>query len=277
MNFDFLFDTPSIAVPADAEPLFPNSIGPQIFATSDGTRIIKAGPTVKLSEAESMRYVAQHTSIPVPPVYEFYIRDGNGYIVMGRLAGERLTHVWPQLSADLQLAVAKQIRGFVTELQNLSGDFYGALWQQPCEDIFFHHLPYGTKSITYGPYRSRQQYNQGLIDALQNSKPPDNATDSHDDIIDKLLQLKDDSKLFSHGDLHRGNILVDRVTGEVTGVLDWEHAGFSVRGRDYFEAKSRIRDERWSTALDSIFPTVDRKDYELFLYLDQCLKRYTCI
>ncbi|KIJ28366.1 hypothetical protein M422DRAFT_270365 [Sphaerobolus stellatus SS14] len=59
--------------------------------------------------------------------------------------------------------------------------------------------------------------------------------------FDKLVELFDIAKQFeypkssligietfhfSHGDLHTANILVDPATGAITGILDWEMAGF---------------------------------------------------
>lgn len=45
---------------------------------------------------------------------------------------------------------------------------------------------------------------------------------------------------FSHGDLHEGNILIDPKSGAITGVIDWEAAGFrplwtNIRGVGWFE------------------------------------------
>lgn len=45
---------------------------------------------------------------------------------------------------------------------------------------------------------------------------------------------------FCHGDLHEGNILINPATGEITGIIDWECAGFrpwwtDVAGVGWFE------------------------------------------
>ena len=45
---------------------------------------------------------------------------------------------------------------------------------------------------------------------------------------------------FSHGDLHEGNVLIDPESGAITGIIDWEAAGFrpmwsEVQGAGWFD------------------------------------------
>jgi hypothetical protein len=61
-----------VTVPNGAFDLFPRETGPRILFLPDQNRILKAGPSVKLSEAEAMQYVARCTSVPVPEVQESY-------------------------------------------------------------------------------------------------------------------------------------------------------------------------------------------------------------
>ncbi|KAF2214177.1 hypothetical protein CERZMDRAFT_11284, partial [Cercospora zeae-maydis SCOH1-5] len=221
-----------------------------IFALHDENIILKVGPSVEMCEAEAMRFVARETRIPVPEVIKSYMEDGNGYIFMSRLEGEPLGDCWAQLSPDLRSVVVHQLAGYLQELSSLHGDFYGALWHQPSKDIFFMHLPFRSEQVRYGPYHSRQQYNEGLIKALENSTPTASLAGLEEGLIDKLMNNNDDTKVFSHGDLQPMNVLVDKSTGRITGILDWESAGFSIRGREYYEAKARARSEAWSDALD---------------------------
>lgn len=70
------------------------------------------------------------------------------------------------------------------------------------------------------------------------------------------MALDDDYNIFSHGDFHLYNILVDESL-KVTRIVDWQAAGFSINERDYLEARLRSRgDQNWIQALVEIFPTV---------------------
>lgn len=264
-----------VAIPDGAIDLFPNKIGLRILFLPNENRIMKAGPSVKMSEAEAMRYVALHTSIPVPEVQESYIKDGCGYIVMSKADGEPLGDVWEDLSSEQRALVVSQLRSYTEQLRSLTGEFYGALWCQPSEDIFFKHLPSRHEEIHYGPYRSRRQYNDGLVAALENSRPGQ-LSETDKDLARRIQAITDGTITFSHGDLHSLNIHVD-YTGTVTAILDWEAAGFSFCGREYFEARSRSRNVEWRAVLDEIFPEKARASFDLFTELDQALTQYTGI
>lgn len=120
-------------------------------------------------------------------------------------------------------------------LRRLPGSFYGAPGNEPCEDVFFSHLPFAQTTITYGPFDSRLDYNKGLISALENSCPGRTLDQRNQNLATRLLEITDETIVFSHGDLHPLNILVDERDC-ITAIIDWECSGFSIPGRDYYEA-----------------------------------------
>jgi hypothetical protein len=72
---DFLPRATPITVPDGAIELYPRPMGPKIFLLPKEDRILKVGISVKLSEAEAMRFVASKTSIPVPAVHDAYEQE----------------------------------------------------------------------------------------------------------------------------------------------------------------------------------------------------------
>lgn len=93
--------------------------------------------------------------------------------------------------------------------------------------------------------------------------------------LEKRIRAVTDERItFTHGDLHPLNILVDR-TGVVTAIIDWESAGFSVCGREYFEARKRSRNDEWDVTLNEIFPEEARVHFDLFDEFDRALTQYT--
>lgn len=267
----------NLVLPAGAQSMPSADNAPGIYTIDNTNHILKAGSSVKLSEAEAMRLVSRWTKIPVPKVHESFVLTGNGYIFMDHVPGRPLSQIWEHLSPAQRSSLVKQLRDIVKELGSLRGDFFGALWNQPSLDVFFIHLPFVDVKLSYGPFKTRLEYNLGLVDALRNARPGGSLDELDQELVEQLHHLTDDTKVFSHGDLHLSNILVDEQTHCVTGIIDWEGAGFSVRGREYFEAKSRARDPEWSAALDEIFDENERKPFELFQQLNQALTRYTCI
>lgn len=275
---DFLSaERTKLVLPPGAQRMPPAANAPGIFTIDNTNQILKAGSNVKPSEAEAMRFVSRMTNIPVPQVHESYVLTGKGYILMDRVPGTPLSKIWKHLSPVQRGPLVNQLRDIVKELGSLRGDFFGALWNEPSLDVFFIHLPFKNLELSYGPFKTRQQYNQGLVDALHNARPEGQLDEWDQGLIEQLRQLTDDTKVFSHGDLHLSNIMVDEQTHRIAGIIDWEGAGFSIRGREYFEAKSRARDPAWSAALDEIFDENERKPFQLLQQLNQALIRYTCI
>jgi len=193
-----------------------------------------------------------------------------------RVTGKPLGEVWDSLSAEGKASVIRQPNLYMAELETLSGDFYGALWKASSEEIFFHHHTFRNEKIQYGPYFSRQDYNTGLVAALANSRPDQTLSTFDQALAEKLLQLDDKRRPFSHGDLHPNNIIINDDC-RITGIVDWESAGFSIPGRDYYEARSRARNKEWAEALSCIFPKDAQVHYELLRELDTALVRYTMI
>ena len=263
-----------ITVPNGAVDLFPRKVGPRIFYLPDRNQILKAGSSVKESEAEAARFVALQTSVPVPEVFDWYVKDGIGYIFMSKADGEPLADLWAHLTAEEKSSVVTQLQCYAQQLRSLTGEFYGALWNSASQDIFFNHLPYHQQEVHYGPYYSRQEYNDGLVTALENSRPSHSLNDSEKALANKALRIEDETKVFCHGDFQPLNILIDR-SGRVTAIIDWECAGFSICGREYYEARARSRSDEWAGVLDEIFPEEARVHFELLREFDQALTQYT--
>lgn len=59
-----------------------------------GELYIKYRRHVHLSEASTMRFVLQHTSIPVPKVLCAFTHSGRTYIVIERIKGDIISNGW---------------------------------------------------------------------------------------------------------------------------------------------------------------------------------------
>jgi aminoglycoside phosphotransferase len=183
-----------------------------------------------------MRLLASKTSVPVARVDRVGQRGDSGYILMSHIEGQTLADIWTSLPPKTQASIIQDLRGYIDEWRALRGDYYGALGHQSCQDIFFKHFPMHQKSKNdYGPYKTRSEYNAGIKSALQMSRPP-GTTDKRDEaLLLRIESLKDPIIVFTHGDLHRNNILVK--DGKTSGVLDWGFSGYSIKDREYYEAR----------------------------------------
>lgn len=259
-------------LPVDVQSL---RIGPQVKRIPEKKAILKYGSTVKVAEAECLRFIAQRTSIPVPHVFEFYEQHGNGYILMTELDGDPLGAVWSTMSDDYKEKIILQLKGYVQQLQTIHGDFYGSLGESPSKDIFFQHLPFKPNDVAYGPYYSKSEYIAGLSEAVKNSKPHGLLQDSERHVVESIKFIIGEEPIFSHGDLHPFNILINGK-GDITGIIDWEAAGYSFPERDYVEAKLRTQSTAyWDTILDRIFPDEFLNSLKLFQELERLLVLHT--
>ncbi|KAL2370279.1 hypothetical protein RJZ57_005297 [Blastomyces gilchristii] len=70
-----------------------------------------------------MEFIATNTTIPVPKVYETRW-SGNrtrlSQIVMEYIPGESLDTAWGKLTHDQRMSVCHQLRGYLSQLQNLT-------------------------------------------------------------------------------------------------------------------------------------------------------------
>jgi tRNA A-37 threonylcarbamoyl transferase component Bud32 len=253
-----------------------HKIGKSIWHLQDSDRILKRGPNVKVSEADALRFVASSTDVPVPEVFGAYEKDGFGNIFMSRVIGKPLYNVLHILDEVQMEMVTKQLSGFVSSWMALRGDFFGSMGgSKACRDVFFQHLPaVNMPNREYGPFRTRTEYCDGLIGALQNSRPRGQFDANDAQLIERIQRLGDGCAVFCHGDLTPDNILVDDEMN-VVAIVDMGVSGFSIPEREYFEAKSRARNPVWSSMIDRIIPKIPDDTYALLLELEQELVRYS--
>ncbi|TAQ90524.1 hypothetical protein B7494_g1168 [Chlorociboria aeruginascens] len=78
--------------------------------------------TVALAEAHTLRFIAEHTSIPVPKVHHAFIHRGKTYILMERIRGETMAKKWPSLSDTSKASIFNQLTQIVKELRSIPSE-----------------------------------------------------------------------------------------------------------------------------------------------------------
>lgn len=81
--------------------------------------MIKTGYYVRLTEAVTMKFVAEHTSIPVPKVYCSFVHKDRVYIVMERIRGETVPRAWKSLPESARRKVCSELKAMMQELRAL--------------------------------------------------------------------------------------------------------------------------------------------------------------
>ena len=119
--------------------------------------ILKSGPSVLVSDAKTLRFVAAKTQIPVPRVHRaFQVDDKSqyfgtrGYIVIDYIDGEQLGDCWKQLSPEKQEDVVKQTVDIIAQLQDVVLEGAGPIGGGPCRGRFF-------TDYSAGPFKSGEE------------------------------------------------------------------------------------------------------------------------
>ncbi|RYP79237.1 hypothetical protein DL769_003060 [Monosporascus sp. CRB-8-3] len=197
----------------------------------DPKTIVKSGESVRMSEAETMKFVRDRTSIPVPQVYNAYTDEESGHvrIVMEFIEGNNLDEVWDTYTDTGKESVISQLRGYMDELRQIKGSYIGSVDGSWCNDHYFDN-----GRGEYGPFASEAEFNSGITRALRKSKPYD-WVEFYCDIWEEVMVGHE--IVLTHNDLDPRNILVQG--SNVVALLDWELSGYYPEYWEYCKAMRR--------------------------------------
>ncbi|KAK0210404.1 kinase-like domain-containing protein [Desarmillaria ectypa] len=157
-------------------------------------------------EAEAMRFVAEHTSIPV---LKF------DYLVMEYIEGDQLDRTWRSLTHDQKVTVMRPLRGYVDQLQVV---------QQPGK--------------VGDSFANEEEYNDWRISLF--SWYANESTKVKHQLDEIRQQIRHDHRIvLTHRDIARNNVLI-RVDGDgpgnvsVVALVDW---GQTAWRPEYWEAR----------------------------------------
>ncbi|KAI0841672.1 phosphotransferase enzyme family protein [Hypoxylon sp. FL0890] len=206
-------------------------LGPYCFLYRHGDKkvIVKSGSTTRMVEALTMKFVKEHTSIPVPEVIDVW-QDGKlgpVRIVMEFIEGDPLDRAWDKFTEEEKTSIITQLRGYFNELRQFHGEFIGGIDMSYCEDPYF-----ASDHGAYGPYEDEWAFNQGLAKAWLTEREDDPFLQGLCDILTKTMT--DHKIVLTHNDLDPRNIIVRG--SEVVAILDWEQAGFYPEYWEYCRA-----------------------------------------
>lgn len=178
---------------------------------------VKYGRRIDLIEAQTMVFVARHTTIPVPTVHLAFVHKGSTYILMERIHGQPVGKNWVQRSPASKLTVLENLKELVLQMRSLHTN-NSLISSVNGGSLYDPRMP--SSSGRFGPFKSVQEFHSYLRNGIQ-------AHSNHDADITNLITLHvQDWKAptFTHGDLSSLNILVRG--NDVVGIIDWETAGW---------------------------------------------------
>ncbi|CAG9947158.1 unnamed protein product [Clonostachys rosea f. rosea IK726] len=209
-----------------------------------GEFVIKYGTYVSLNEGHTMRFIKEHSTIPVPEVYAIYSNPKENshrptnYIIMEHMPGESLQSCWSTLDDEAKNKIADQLRTYFVQLRNIPHQgYFGVVGNRPFEDGMFR--PFDVTEIN-----DTGSNDTGSNDTDQ--KPSSGPFDSEKEMIEAILSryhlaypkfkkcgfytrhlpeiVGDGPPIFSHADFQRKNVIIRKDGAAV--LIDWEAAGW---------------------------------------------------
>ncbi|KAF2241458.1 kinase-like protein [Trematosphaeria pertusa] len=188
---------------------------------------IKFGDSVTLAEANALRFIAKHTSIPVPRVYHAFTHQGRTYLLMERIRGETIAKRWHSLSDTSKSLVFSQLKRMIEELRSIPSQV-SSVSNLEGGPIYDCRLP---RTSSWGPFGTLSDFHLALRNdvTLESLKAQSHNLLSPAAISDitRLVVFHESvirPPVLTHGDLSSFNILLR--DDKVVGIIDWETAGW---------------------------------------------------
>ena len=232
--------------------------GATIVLLSPGDLIHKSGRRVFPREEQAMKLVKKYTNVPVPNPIAAEYRDGHGQIYMTRVPGITLENCWHTLDDQAKEQLCNQLWEMIEQIrqipkpQHLLGNFLCYTDGSVCTDVLIQNRD-DPPSLFVDNDSVRQRICQCYYRFFGRKYTSD----------ELYAMLPDsDQSVFTHADLAPRNIMVDASTFAITGLLDWECAGWYP---DYWEYANIWRGSRddtydWQKWMDATNPQKWRKD-----------------
>ncbi|KAL2202249.1 kinase-like protein [Sarocladium strictum] len=191
-------------------------------------------------ELDAIEFVRKSTSIPVPRIVASHLGAAPteaGWILMERNPGVQLGEAWHSLDQDGKARVATELKGYLQQLHSLRSPTPGWIGSCTGGPAYCHRID---NLKTCGPFNSVAEFNDFLVAPMRKCPRPEWEAKYRQRLSN------DHGTIFIHADLSRENILVDPSTGAITGIIDWEMAGFWPAWWEFRKAMLGARERWWA-------------------------------
>ncbi|KAG6012339.1 hypothetical protein E4U43_007837 [Claviceps pusilla] len=185
-------------------------------------RVIK-GPC-RPTEVEGLRYIAEHTTIPVPKVFAVHIDEGCIYVEMSYIKGQTLGAACRSLSTEQKNVITAELKQYLTILRELPPpveDQVSSAFQNPTRDFRVGQNLFGPVSLEefHGVVRGHI-----VMEDIEQY--------IGEDVV--KLHTTPYQICFTHADLAPRNIIVRN--GHVAAIVDWDFSGWYPEYWEYIKA-----------------------------------------
>lgn len=227
--------------------------------------VVKYGVQVNLLEGETILFLEQTTTIPLPRIYALFQSPDKSitYIIMERIRGPSLGSEWPKMDEKSKETVSSKLQMILEEMRQLEslGGFCSVNHQGLPDGLFWTDDP--TNPFA-GPFNTEPEFNKAVITKYVESGLSRYKANYYSRTFKDILQ--NHPPVFTHGDFQRKNILIrnSRLPGEEEVplndtdielvIIDWEFAGWYPSYWEYAKAIFACGrwDDDWNDWVDQI-------------------------
>jgi aminoglycoside phosphotransferase len=209
------------------------------------------------AEYETLRLVNKYTQIPAPKPIDVFQDSRNSYLVITRLPGQPVGQLLNFMSDQQIENFVLKLKEYVHELREIQNE--NKVGFQICNSIGGGILDWriGDSQRENLRFKNDAEFHDFLT------------RDVSTDVKEKAAASHkvEHEVVFTHADLNPRNILVDE-RGRITGIVDWECAGWYPEYWEYTKAHFAVRYTiRWlADVVDQVFPS-----YRQELYVENML------
>ncbi|TGO20033.1 hypothetical protein BTUL_0001g00400 [Botrytis tulipae] len=179
-----------------------------------------------LNEPNALKLIEEYTSIPAPRLVDVAEHGDEHYLVMTRVRGQQLRHVYHLMSYTERDCLAGDLAGYVAQLRKIPNPTAYMISDTLGGPVFDHRIP---NNGIGGPFNTEADFNNFLVSHIDST--PVRA-------LGEENVPRNHRSVFTHSDLHWSNILVDQ--GKLSGIIDWECAGFMPEYWEFTKAMYKI-------------------------------------
>ncbi|KAF2793677.1 kinase-like protein [Melanomma pulvis-pyrius CBS 109.77] len=252
---------PTIEEIGAAQEILSDKLATKVVAIGDHF-VVKYGPQLDLLEGETMLFLQNCSSVPVPRTYALFSNNEIKYIVMERIKGQDLSLIWAKLDNAAKETLAIKLRSIFTEMRQLTspGGYCSVGHRGLLDGIFWMSDPSHTFA---GPFETESDLNKAMIAKYVGDGLSKHKADYYARTFKEVLQ--NHPPVFTHADFQKKNVMItskpstDQVGKQPYSemevvIIDWEFSGWYPSYWEYARtifAGGRWEDD-WSLWVDRI-------------------------
>ncbi|OAX82368.1 hypothetical protein ACJ72_03285 [Emergomyces africanus] len=220
---------------------------------------VKWGSNITIAEGQSL-YAVRHFlkgSVPVPELYGWRTNGGEVFLYMELVQGQTLEKAWDSMNPKDCAQVCLELHTCISNLRLLRQDPQDPFIGNIRREHMYDRALSDTFMSEAGPFQSVKEFHDWFV-----FLPRRPMKDPYSVPIEPFRsELPDDAAIrFTHGDLHRSNIMVSNSEPwRIVAIVDWEQSGWMP---EYWEDRKAHFTSKWKSEWATKYLPMILQQYE---------------